>query len=101
MRERIDLFLDKGSFREIGSIAGNARYSKDGSLQSYTGANFVAGKGTVVGRDVIVGADDFAIRGGHADGAVWGKSLFAEQLARKLKVPMVSHSMIIKTKERD
>ncbi|CEI87730.1 hypothetical protein RMCBS344292_02139 [Rhizopus microsporus] len=89
VRERIDLFLDKGSFREIGSIAGNARYSKDGSLQSYTGANFVAGKGTVAGRDVIVGADDFAIRGGHADGAVWGKSLFAEQLARKLKVPMV------------
>lgn len=49
----------------------------------------MAGKGTVANRDVIVAADDFAIRGGHADGAVWGKSLYAEQLARKLKIPMV------------
>lgn len=58
-------------------------------MESYTAANFVAGKGTVAKRDVIVAADDFAIRGGHADGAVWGKSLYAEQLARKLKIPMV------------
>lgn len=49
----------------------------------------MAGKGTVAQRDVIVAADDFSIRGGHADGAVWGKSLYAEQLARKLKIPMV------------
>ncbi|EIE81855.1 hypothetical protein RO3G_06560 [Rhizopus delemar RA 99-880] len=89
VRERISQFLDKGSFREIGSIAGHAKYTKDGSLQGYTGANFIAGKGKVANRDVIVAADDFAIRGGHADGAVWGKSLYAEQLARKLKIPMV------------
>lgn len=58
-------------------------------MESYTAANFVAGKGTVDKRDVIVAADDFSIRGGHADGAVWGKSLYTEQLARKLKIPMV------------
>lgn len=59
----------------MGSVAGNAKYNKDGSVESYTAANFVAGKGTVAQRDVIVAADDFAIRGGHADGAVWGKSV--------------------------
>lgn len=26
-------------------------------------------------RPVIVAADDFSIRAGHADGAVWGKSV--------------------------
>ncbi|GAA5807318.1 hypothetical protein MFLAVUS_000676 [Mucor flavus] len=89
VRERIEGFLDTGSFREIGSVAGNAKYKADGTVESYTAANFICGKGTVSQRDVIVAADDFAIRGGHADGAVWGKSLYAEQLARKLKVPMV------------
>lgn len=75
VRERIDAFLDTDSFQEIGSVAGNAKYNKDGSVKSYTAANFVAGKGQVNKRDVIVAADDFAIRGGHADGAVWGKSV--------------------------
>ncbi|EPB92211.1 hypothetical protein HMPREF1544_01036 [Mucor circinelloides 1006PhL] len=89
VRERIDAFLDNDSFLEVGSVAGNTKYNKDGSVESYTAANFVAGKGKVENRDVIVAADDFAIRGGHADGAVWGKSLYAEQLARKLKIPMV------------
>lgn len=74
VRERIDAFLDSNSFLEVGSVAGNTKYKKDGTIESYTAANFVAGKGKVEGRDVIVAADDFAIRGGHADGAVWGKS---------------------------
>ncbi|RCH83027.1 hypothetical protein CU098_005455, partial [Rhizopus stolonifer] len=89
VRERIDQFLDKESFRELGSIAGHAKYHPDGTVQSYTGANFIAGRGKIKGRDVVVAADDFAIRGGHADGAVWGKSLYAEQFARKMKMPMV------------
>ncbi|KAI8987193.1 carboxyl transferase [Pilobolus umbonatus] len=89
VRERIDAFLDKETFQEIGSIAGQAKYNKDGSPKNYTPANFVAGKGKVSSRDVIVAADDFSIRGGHADGAVWGKSLYAEQLARKLKIPII------------
>lgn len=75
MRERIDAFLDNDSFLEVGSVAGNTKYNKDGSVESYTAANFVAGKGKVENRDVIVAADDFAIHGGHADGAVWGKSV--------------------------
>lgn len=75
VRERIDAFLDNGSFLEVGSVAGNTKYKKDGTIESYTAANFVAGKGKVEDRDVIVAADDFAIRGGHADGAVWGKSV--------------------------
>ncbi|KAF7726411.1 hypothetical protein EC973_008745 [Apophysomyces ossiformis] len=88
VRERIDAFVDKRSFREIGSIAGRSKYGKDG-LEEYTPANFIFGKATVGGRDVIVAADDFSIRAGHADGAVWGKSMYAEQAARKLKIPII------------
>lgn len=89
--------MDKESFRELGSIAGHAKYHPDGTVQSYTGANFIAGRGKIKGRDVVVAADDFAIRGGHADGAVWGKSLYAEQFARKMKMPMVTRKALIET----
>lgn len=75
VRERVDAFVDPGSFREIGSIAGKATYNPDGSVKNYTPANFIAGKATVEQRPVIVAADDFSIRAGHADGAVWGKSV--------------------------
>ncbi|KAI9283373.1 ClpP/crotonase-like domain-containing protein [Sporodiniella umbellata] len=78
VRERIGHYLDPAGFREVGSIAGLAKYHPDGTLKSQVEA-----------RDVIVAAGDFVIRGGHADGAVWGKSLFAEQLARRVKMPMV------------
>ncbi|KAI8369646.1 carboxyl transferase [Radiomyces spectabilis] len=89
VRERIEKCVDEGSFREIGSIAGRTQYNNDGSMEDYVPANFVAGKATISKRDVILAADDFSIRGGHADGAVWGKSLYAEQLARKLRIPIV------------
>jgi acetyl-CoA carboxylase carboxyltransferase component len=75
VRERIDGFVDKDSFVEVGSVAGKGKYNQDGTVESYTPANFVSGKATVDKRDVIVAADDFSIRGGHADGAVWGKSV--------------------------
>ncbi|KAG0175306.1 hypothetical protein DFQ28_001836 [Apophysomyces sp. BC1034] len=88
VRERIDAFADQRSFREIGSIAGRSKYGKDG-VEEYTPANFVCGKATVNKRDVIVAADDFSIRAGHADASVWAKCVFAEQAARKLKIPIV------------
>ncbi|KAI8064403.1 carboxyl transferase [Gongronella butleri] len=89
VRDRIDQFVDPGSFYEVGSIAGQAKYKKDGSLEDYSPANFIAGKAKVNQRDIVVAADDFCIRGGHADGAVWGKSLFAEQMALVQKIPIV------------
>ncbi|ORZ02203.1 carboxyl transferase [Syncephalastrum racemosum] len=89
VRERVDQFVDKDSFQEFGSVAGRALYNPDGTVKSYSAANFIAGKALVDQRPVMVGADDFSIRAGHADGSVWGKSILAEQSARKFKIPMV------------
>ncbi len=88
-RERIDAMLDPGSFRELGSIAGKAEYGADGEITSFVPANFVMGRGTVDGRAVMVGADDFTVRGGHADAAIHRKQVYAEQLSRELRVPMI------------
>ncbi len=88
VRERIDRLLDPGSFREIGSLAGRAEY-EDGRLVSFRPANFVMGLGTIDGRDVVVGGEDFTVRGGAADAAVGGKSGFAERLALEWRLPLV------------
>ncbi|MDP6374447.1 MAG: carboxyl transferase domain-containing protein [Pseudomonadales bacterium] len=88
-RERIDLLLDEGSFREVGSIAGFASYDEDGSITAFTPANSVGGWGDVAGRTTIVCADDFTSRGGHADGAIGAKSGYLDRLSIEMRIPSV------------
>ncbi len=89
VRERLAQLLDDGSFSEIGALAGAARYASDGELASFMAANFVTGTGRIDGRKVVVGGDDFTIRGGAADAAIAGKQIYAEQLANQLRLPIV------------
>ncbi|MEQ8993887.1 MAG: carboxyl transferase domain-containing protein, partial [Pseudomonadales bacterium] len=86
-RERIELLLDPGSFREVGSIAGFASYDEHGKVSGFTPANSVGGSGRIGGRAVVVCADDFTSRGGHADGAIATKSRYLDQLSVELRVP--------------
>ena len=64
IRERIDKLLDPGSFEEVGPTAGAGNYDENGDLISLDPANFVLGFGKVDGRRVIVGGEDFTMRGG-------------------------------------
>jgi acetyl-CoA carboxylase carboxyltransferase component len=89
VRERIDRLLDAGSFREIGSLAGKAVYDEAGRLTSLTPSNFVTGRGLIEGRRVVVGCDDFTVRGGAADGAVGDKMGWSEKTALELRLPIV------------
>jgi len=89
VRERLAVLLDDGSFDEIGTLAGTAVYDSDGDLADFTAANFVTGTGRINGRKVVVGGDDFTIRGGAADAAIAGKQIYAEQLANELRLPLV------------
>ena len=88
-RERIDLLLDDGTFREVGSIAGFASYDDAGQIVDFTPANHVGGWGKIDRRSVVVCADDFTSRGGHADGAIGAKSRHLDQLALEMRVPSV------------
>ncbi len=89
VRERIAALLDPGSFREVGRIAGSATYDDAGQLTDFTPANFVTGTGRVDGRKVVVGADDFTVRGGASDAAILGKQRYSEQMANSLRLPLV------------
>jgi acetyl-CoA carboxylase carboxyltransferase component len=89
VRERIDRLLDEGSFHETGAIAGVGEYGDDGELTGFTPANIVIGGGRIDGRRVAVQGDDFTVRGGAADAAIWQKMVFAERLAGELRIPLV------------
>jgi acetyl-CoA carboxylase carboxyltransferase component/biotin carboxyl carrier protein len=88
-RERIDLLLDPGSFREVGSLTGFADYDENGKISGFTPANHVGGWGKVEGRIVVVCADDFTSRGGHADGAIASKSTHLDRLSIDLRCPSI------------
>jgi acetyl/propionyl-CoA carboxylase alpha subunit/acetyl-CoA carboxylase carboxyltransferase component len=88
-RERIDLLLDKDSFREVGSLAGFVNYDATGQISDFTPANHVGGWGKIEGRTSIVCADDFTSRGGHADGAIGQKSRYLDQLSLDFRCPSI------------
>src|SRR5687768_327566 len=89
IRERIDGILDAGSFREMGVLAAAAEYDDDGNLIKLTPSNSVLGIGLVDGRQVVVGGEDFTIRGGASDGGGSAKMYYMEHLARQQRIPLV------------
>ena len=88
IRERIEQLVDSDSFHEIGALAGKATY-EDGRMISFVPSNYVMGTGRIDGRRVVVGGDDFTVRGGAADAAVGNKAGYAEKLARELRLPII------------
>jgi acetyl-CoA carboxylase carboxyltransferase component len=89
VRERIDRLADPGSFAEIGALTGFGAYDSGGRLTSILPANFVAGTARLGGRAVMLGADDFTVRGGSGDAAIHGKQVFSEEYARAMRLPVV------------
>jgi len=89
VRERIDRLLDKGSFHEYGAIAGATKYDEEGRLVEFRPSNFVLGTGRINGRRVVVGGDDFTVRGGAADAAIHSKQVWGEMLADEHRMPMI------------
>src|SRR5215469_3163881 len=88
-RERIDLLVDRGSFRDVGSLAGFADYDQEGRVSGFTPANHVGGWGKIEGRTAVVCADDFTSRGGHSDGAIGGKAIHLDRLSIDFRCPSI------------
>lgn len=104
VRERINLLLDTDTFREVGSLAGTVTWKSPPSASAphatalerkhqvvggFTPSNNVQGFGRIGGRPVLLTADDFTIRAGHADGALMPKTVFMDKLSVHLRLPMV------------
>ena len=89
VRERVERLFDEGSFHETGALAGAATYGDDGELAEFVPANMVVGQGRIDGRRAVVQGDDFTVRGGAADAAIWQKMVYAERMAHDLRLPLV------------
>ena len=88
VRERIERLFDPGSFHETGALAGRGSYDESGELVDFLPANTVVGRGRIAGRRAVVQGDDFTIRGGAADAAIWEKAVYAERMAHDLRLPL-------------
>ena len=89
VRERIEALADPDSFHEIGALAGKAEYDADGELVEFVPSNFVLGTADLDGRRVVIGGDDFTVRGGAADAKVGDKSGYGEKYALEMRLPLV------------
>lgn len=81
VRQRIDALLDRGSFVELGAlVGGEAQIPADG---------FVAGTGTIDGREVVVGGEDFTVLGGSIGIRAHAKRFRTAELALQERRPFV------------
>ena len=77
-RARIAHLLDHGSFVEMGTLVGSV--PADG---------LVAGSGTIDGRHVMVGAEDFTVLGGSIGAGSSAKRFRISELAEMDRIPLV------------
>ena len=89
IRERIDGLVDPGSFREVGPIAGYAETDEEGNLKSFQPGNYILGQARLDGRPCILGGEDFTLQGGSPTPAGLRKSVYAEELAVRRRLPLV------------
>ena len=89
IRERINLLVDEGSFQEQGKATAIPDYDDDDNFLGFVPANYVLGFGRIENRRVVVGGEDFTLKGGSPNSAGLRKSIYAEHLAVQYKVPLV------------
>ncbi len=77
-RQRISTLLDDGSFTEIGTLAGPVPADA-----------LVAGVGTIDGRPVAVGAEDFTTMGGSIGPAATRKRWRIADIAGRERIPLI------------
>ena len=84
LRERIGMVLDDDSWNEMGPLAGS--FDED---DTFVPANYLLGTGSIDGRTVVCGGEDFTVSGGSPTVAGLRKSVYAEDYAYRLRMPLV------------
>ena len=89
IRERIESLLDVNSFREHGRATASPVFDDNDEILEYAPANYIVGFGKIDERRIVVGGEDFTLKGGSPNAAGLRKSVYAEHLAVQYKVPLV------------
>ncbi len=88
-RERIDLLLDKGSFRELDAFVQHRTHDFNLNGQKFMSDSVVTGWGTIEGRLVYVFSQDFTVFGGSLGEVHAEKICKVMDLAMKNGAPMI------------
>jgi acetyl-CoA carboxylase carboxyltransferase component len=85
-RQRVDVLLDPGSFRELGTLVGSR---ERGDLPAVAADALVCGMGKIEGRPLLVGSEDFSSLGGSIGLGTHAKRVRLARLAAQERVPLV------------
>jgi acetyl-CoA carboxylase carboxyltransferase component len=88
-RERIDLLLDKGSFRELDAFVQHRTHDFKLNSQKFMSDSVVTGWGTIEGRLVYVFSQDFTVFGGSLG------EVHAEKICKILDLAMKNGAPVI------
>lgn len=88
-RERIDLLMDKGSFREVDAFVQHRTHDFDLDKQKFMGDSVVTGWGTIEGRLVYVFSQDFTVFGGSLG------EVHAEKICKIMDMAMKNGAPVI------
>ncbi|MCC6189560.1 MAG: acyl-CoA carboxylase subunit beta [Anaerolineales bacterium] len=88
-RERLDLLLDKGSFREVDAFVVHRTHDFGLVRQQYLADSVVTGWGTIMGRLVYVFSQDFTVFGGSLG------EVHAEKICKIMDMAMKSGAPLI------
>jgi propionyl-CoA carboxylase beta chain len=88
-RERIDLLLDKGSFREVDAFVEHRTHDFSLHEQKFLGDSVVTGWGTIEGRLAYVFSQDFTVFGGSLGEVHAAKICKIMDMAMKAGAPVI------------
>ncbi len=88
-RERIDIFLDEGSFEEFDMFVQHRSTDFGMETQKIAGDGVVTGWGTVNGRAVFIFAKDFTVFGGSLSETHAQKIMKIQDMALKNRAPII------------
>src|SRR3990172_5077987 len=88
-RERLDLLLDKGSFREVDAFVVHRTHDFGLDEQKYSSDSVVTGWGTIDGRLVYVFSQDFTVFGGSLGEVHAEKVCKIMDMAMKTGAPVI------------
>ena len=92
-RERIDLLLDKGSFRELDAFVVHRTSDFDLEQQKYLSDSVITGWGTIDGRLVYVFSQDFTVFGGSLG------EVHAEKICKVMDMALKNGAPVIGLKD--
>jgi acetyl-CoA carboxylase carboxyltransferase component len=87
--ERIDLLLDKGSFREVDIFVTHREHNFGMDKKKHLGDSVVTGWGTIDGRLVYIFSQDFTVFGGSLSGVHAEKICKIMDMAMRNGAPMI------------